>query len=178
MMRPLRPVVASLLAISACAATLAVSTPARAEVDFDAKAKTVAQALVIVDFTLRNENSSREDSGQGILLSKDGVILIPNTLIPESLPKEWITEIKVRMPNKNFESQPAKLLGRTRNRLFAYLKTEQPVEATPFETGPTAETKLGQQVFSVSVSGQSGGYTTFIGRSDVRVVLDFNRLLG
>src|SRR6185436_12119836 len=120
--------VVSLLAISACAAALSVPTPARAEVDFDAKAKAVAQSLVIVDFTLRNENSSREDSGQGILLNKDGVILISNALISENLPKEWITEIKVRLPGKNFEGIPAKILGRTRNRLYTYLKTEKPVE--------------------------------------------------
>jgi serine protease Do len=177
MMRPLRSVVASMLAISACAASYSVVSSARADADIDAKAKAAAQSLVIVDFTLRNENSSREDSGQGILLNKDGVILIANSLISENLPKEWITEIKVRLPNKNFEAQPAKFLGRTRNRLFAYLKTEQPVEATPFDVGALSEAKLGQQVFSVSVSGRAGGYATFVGRSDIRVLLDLNHQL-
>jgi transposase len=129
----------------------------------------------VVDFTLHNENSSREDSGQGILLSSDGVVLISGSLISEQLPKEWITEIKVRLPGKNFEAVPAKLLGRTRNRLFAYLKLDKPVDTPPFETGPTSDIKLGQQVFSISVSGQSGGYSTFIGRSDIRVLLDLNR---
>jgi serine protease Do len=178
MKRPVRSVAAFLLAISASAAALSMTSPARAEVDFDAKAKAVAQSLVIVDFTLRNENSSREDSGQGILLNKDGVILISNSLISESLPKEWLTEIKVRLPNKNFAAQPAKFLGRTRDRLFAYLKTEQPVDATPFDPGQTSDIKLGEQIFSVSVSGQAGGYSTFIGRSDIRVLLDLNRQLG
>src|SRR3954469_4071213 len=124
MKRPLRPVAAFLLAISASAAAIGSATAARAEVYFDAKAKAVAQSLVIVDFTLRNENISREDSGQGILLSSDGVVLISGSLISESLPKEWVTEIKVRLPGKNFEAVPAKMLGRTRNRLFAYLKTD------------------------------------------------------
>ena len=88
--------------------------PARADgVDIDAKAKSAAQSLVIVDFTLRNENTSRQGSGQGIVLNKDGVDLISDSLISESLPKEWITDIKVRLPGKNFEPTPAKFLGRT-----------------------------------------------------------------
>ena len=144
----------------------------RADVDLDAKAKAVAPSLVIVDFTLRNENSSREDSGQGILLSKDGVVLISGSLISEALPREWITEIKVRMPGNNFEAVPAKMLGRTRNRLFAYLKTDKPVDGVPFVPGDATDVKLGQQVFSVAVSGSSGGYTTYAGKSEIRATLE------
>ena len=157
---------------------LAPLAAVRADVDIDAKAKAVAQSLAIVDFTLRNENSSREDSGQGILLSKEGVILVSGSLVSEALPKEWITEIKVRLPSKNFEAVPAKLIGRTRNRLFAYLKTDAPVEGTPFVAGDMTDVKLGQQVFSVAISSSAGGYTTYTGRSDIRAVLDLSHMLG
>src|SRR4051812_29128825 len=82
---------------------LAGATGARAEgIGLDAKAREVAKSLVIVDFTVRNELQSREDSGQGILLSKEGVVLISGGLISEAWPKEWLTEIKVRLPGKNF----------------------------------------------------------------------------
>lgn len=158
-------------------APLILAAAARADVDFDAKARDVAKSLVIVDFTLRNENSSRQDSGQGILLSQDGVILVPGTLISEQIPKEWISEIKVRLPSKNFQSTPAKLLGRTRNRLFAYLKTEKPVEAPPFAPGEGKEVKLGQPVFSVAIAGESGGYITYIGKSEIRTVINLSHTL-
>ena len=171
MIQPLRPL-ACLVALSALCVPAAY-----AEVDFDAKTKSVAQSLAIVDFTLRNENTSREDSGQGLLLNKDGVILIAGSLIAESLPKEWVTDIKVRLPGKNFEAQPAKFLGRTRNRMFAYLKTEQPVDAPAFNMGATSEVKLGQQVFAVAVAGQTGGYSTYMGKSEIRVILNLNRQL-
>jgi serine protease Do len=166
-----RRTLASLLILSPLAAA------ARADVDIDAKARDAAKSLVIVDFTLRNENSSRTDSGQGILLSKDGVILVSGALISESLPKEWISEIKVRLPSDNFAAVPAKILGRTRNRLFAYLKTGKPLEGVPFASGDTTDVKLGQQVFSVSISGSAGGYTTYTGRSDVRAMLDLTHTL-
>jgi serine protease Do len=151
---------------------------ARADVDIDARARATAQSLVIVDFTLHNENSSRTDSGQGILLSKEGVVMISGALISESLPREWITEIKVRLPADNFAAVPAKFLGRTRNRLFAYLKTEKPVNGVPFVPGEMTDIKLGQQVFSVAVSGSAGGYSTFTGKSDVRAILELTHTLG
>ncbi len=169
-----RPVIAALLAI----APLALAAAVRADVDFDAKAKATAQSLVIVDFTLRNENSSREDSGLGIVLSDDGVIMIPGTLISDQIPKEWISEIKVRLPGKNFEAVPATFLGRTRNRLFAYLKTEKPIEAPPFKPGDGKEIKLGQSVFSVAISGESGGYITYIGKSEIRTIVNLSHTLG
>lgn len=171
MNRTARRVIAALLVLAPLAA-------ARADVDFDAKARAVASSLVIVDFTLRNENSSREDSGQGILLSKEGVVLIPGSLISEALPKEWITEIKVRMPANNFESVPAKMLGRTRNRLFAYLKTDKPVDGVPFVPGDATDIKLGQQVFSIAISGSAGGFTTYAGKSEIRAILELTHTIG
>jgi serine protease Do len=155
-----------------------LASAARAQADMDAMAKTVSQSLVIVDFTLRNENSSREDSGQGILLSKDGIVLVSGNLISEALPKEWISNIKVRLPSGNFEAVPATVLGRTRNRLFAYLKTNNPVAGTPFVMGDTADVKIGQSVFSVAISGSTGGYTTYTGKSDVRAFLELTHTLG
>ena len=175
MIRPFSPArlaLASLLLIAPLSAL-----PARAQVDIDAKAREVAQSMVIVDFTVRNENNAREDSGQGILMNNDGVVLISGNLIDERYPKEWIADIKVRLPGKNFDSVPAKFLGRTRNRLFAYIKTEKPVEGTPFKPGENKDVKLGEPVFSVSISSQSGGYTTYVGKTEVRAVLELSHTL-
>jgi S1-C subfamily serine protease len=159
------------------AALALLPAPARADVDLAAKTDDLVKSLVIVDFTLRNENSSREDSGQGLVLTKDGVILIAGNLISEAYPKEWITDIKVRVPAKNFEAVPATMLGRTRNRVFAYLKTEKPIDATPFTLAASSEPKLGEQVFSASIMGKGGGYATYLGRSEVRTILDVSHTL-
>lgn len=160
------------------AALAAPSIAAAQSADIAAKTEQVVKSLVIVDFTLRNENSSREDSGQGIVISRDGVILISGSLISEGFPKEWVHDIKIRLPGKNFEAFPAKLLGRTRNRLFAFLKTERPIDAVPFAPGPVAETRLGQSIFAVAMLGKSGGYQTYVGRSEVRAILELSHTLG
>ena len=127
-MRLSRSAACGILALTCVAASL--PGVALGDTDIDAKAQSTVKSLVIVDFTLKNENSSREDSGQGILLNRDGVILIAGALISESLPKEWVTEIKVRLPGKNFESVPATFLGRTRNRAFRVHQDQRPGRRT------------------------------------------------
>ncbi len=67
---------------------------------------------------------------------------------------------------------PAKLLGRTQNREFAFLKTEKPIDAPVFTPGETVPTTLGQEVFSISLLGKSSGYATCIGRTCVKAMLD------
>jgi serine protease Do len=164
-------VLAFLLAALSPAVALAQSA------DIAAKTDAVVKSLVVVEFTLRNENSSREDAGQGIVLSKEGVILISGSLINEAYPKEWIHDIKIRLPGKNFESVPAKMLGRTRNRLFAYLKADKPIDAAPFDPSTMADPKLGQTVFSIAMLSKAGGYQTYIGRSEVRALLELTHTL-
>jgi len=159
-----RPFVNTLL-IAAALATF-TATPARAQVDIDAKAQEVAKSLVIVEYTLRNENVAREESGQGILIHADGVILISGSLINESIPRDYIKDIKVRLPQKNFASIPVKFLGRTQDRVFAFLKADKPLDGVAvLDTSHTADTKLGRDVFSVGRLSKSGGYEPYVGVS-------------
>lgn len=157
----------------------------RAETDIDAKSKEVVKSLVVVEYTLQNENASRQESGQGILIHKDGIILISGGLIPEGFPKDWVKDLKVRLPLKDFTSVPAKFLGRTQNRLFAFIKIEakpvkkdggaddKPVELPPvFEPGEMTTPKLGEDVFSVGMLGKAGGYATYVGNSQVKTTME------
>lgn len=160
----------SLLLVTLAAGLLGARA-SRAAVDLDAKAAEVVKSMVVVEYTLRNENASQEQSGQGLVVGKGGVILIAGSLFPENLPHEWVRDIKVRLPGKNFTSVPAKFLGRTRDRLFAFLKTTEAIDAPVFEPGEIAEAKLGQQVFSPAMAGKSGGYETMIGVSRVKAML-------
>ncbi len=161
------------LAMSAAVvATFIFAAGTHAETDIDAKVKAVTKSLVPVEFTIRNENVSREEAGQGILIHDDGIILISGALIPENYPKEWIKDLKVRVASKNFTSVPAKLIGRTKNRLFAFLKTEKPIDAPVFTPGEMTKTSLGQQVFSIARLGKAGGYEPYVGTSRVKELLD------
>ncbi|MCL2645739.1 MAG: PDZ domain-containing protein [Phycisphaerales bacterium] len=157
---------------------LVAATAARADtVDLDAKARDIAKSLAIVEFTLQDENQSSEGSGQGIVISKDGVILISGELISENTPKDWVKEIKIRLPSKNFANPiPATFLGRTRNGLFAFLKANEPIDApvfTPPSDMPTP--KLGEEIFAVGLMGKGGSYAPSVGVSRVKTILRLRR---
>src|SRR5271154_6217708 len=109
------------IAVLAAIACSAAPQFACADADISAKAAEVTKSLVAVEYTARNENVSREENGQGILIDKSGVILVSGSFISEIIPKEWIKDLKVRLPLKDFTSVPATFLGRTQDRLFAFL---------------------------------------------------------
>ncbi len=167
-----------LTSVCLMAAVLAAASSARvrADVDIDARAKEVTKSLVAVEYTLRNENASHEEAGQGILVQKDGVILISGSLMSENYPKEWIKDIKVRLPWKNFTSVSAKFLGRTRDRLFAFLKTEKPIDGEVFDPAEMAPSSLGEEVFSVALLSKAGGYDTYVGVSRVKGLIHLSHL--
>jgi len=54
-------------------------------VEVDATAKTVQKSLVMVEWIYRDENNSRERMGQGIVVSKDTVLVWGN-FISETRP--------------------------------------------------------------------------------------------
>lgn len=141
---------------------------AQADVDLAVLTEKTARSIVLVEYTWRNENASREEHGQGLVLNKDGLVLIPGTFIPEQLPRDYVREIKVRVPAAHFTTVKATLLGRTANRLFAYLKTEKPIDADPIDLSATSDPVLGQEVAAISRMKKLAGYGPFIGVARVR----------
>jgi len=154
-------------------------TSARAEApDVAALADKARKSLVLVEYTLRNVNVSRDESGQGIVVSKDGVVVIAGSCLPEALPKEWTKDLKVRLPSKRFTTVPATLLGRTPDRLFAYVKTSEPIDVPPLDIAQTADLRMGQQVFATALLGKAGGYEAYTGYSRIRAVMHVSHTLG
>jgi S1-C subfamily serine protease len=136
-------------------------------VDIDAAAKTVQKSLVLVEWSYVDENTTSERAGQGIVVSKDTVIVWGN-LISENTPKEYVKRIEIRLPGKNFDTVKGTLLGRTQNRLFAYIRADKPLDAPPLDLTSTGTTKLGSRVFSVGMLDRDGGYNTTVGTTEVQ----------
>ena len=153
------------LTLSSGTLTLSSAPP----VDIDSAAKTVQKSLVLVEWTYQDENNSRERTGQGIVVGKD-VVIIPGNFISENTPREYVKGIKIRLPGKNFSTIKGTLLGRTQNRLFAYIKAEKPLDATPLDISKPGKAKLGSRIFSVAMLDKAGGYDTYIGASDVKAI--------
>ncbi len=152
------------------AALSPVVRAAETTTDLAALTQKATKSIVLVEYTWRNENVSREEHGQGLVLDKEGLILIPGSLIPEQLPSEYLKAIKIRVPADHFSPVKATLLGRTTNRLFAYLKTEKPIDAEPIDLSSTGNPVLGEQIAAVARMQKSGGYGPFVGVAHVRAV--------
>ena len=144
---------------------------APATVDRAAIARQAVKSLVLVEFTFSNENNSSDEAGQGIVVSPDGVVLVSGSLFPDTMPKEWTKDIKLRLPGKDDTTVPATFLGRTKDRLFAYLKADEPIGAPPLDVANTGPVAMGEPVFAVALLGKSGGYEPYMGFSSVKTVL-------
>ena len=134
-------------------------------------------SLVMVEYTAHNENLSREEVMQGIVVSKDGVVIVPGSMLPEALPKEWIKDLKIRVPGKQFAPVPATILGRTADRSFVYLKARDPINAPPLDIASLGETTLGQSVVAVAIAPKQGGYEPYLGFGQVQSMLHLSHTL-
>jgi len=166
MKRSLLPV-ATLCSLALCAS----SAFAGDAVDLDALTRKTAKSLVLVEYTYKNDNTVRQDEAQGIALNKDGVIAISGSFISEGTPRDFIKDIKVRGPGKQFKEIPATFLGRTTDRLFAFVKADEPIDCEPLVPQSTAEVKLGTDVAAIALAGRLGGYEPYIGTNRVRSIL-------
>ena len=138
-------------------------------IDIDAAARQVQKSLVLVEWIYEDENISRERTGQGIVVAPDTVLVL-GSLISENTPREYVKGIKIRLPGKNFTTVTGTLLGRTQNRLFAYVKAAKPLGAPVLDSSRTGPVKLGERVFAAAMLDKAGGYETYVGVSEVKAL--------
>jgi len=148
--------------------------PLQAEVPMVERFTSVARSLVVVEYSIRNELGSHELIGQGILLNRDGVILVAGDLFNEGFPTAWYQDIKIREPGRQSVAIPATFLGRTRDRLFGYVKASEPLDSVPFEPGDAAVSCVGRSVFSVAYLDRSANYALTVRKSDIQTVFDLD----
>lgn len=133
------------------------------------------KSLVVVEYTLRNENASHEEVGQGIVVDEQaGVVIVAGAFVPEGVPMEWVKDIKIRVPKKKFTTIPATFLGRTANRLFAYVKATgggAALDTPALGHSQTGKVTLGREVMGVGRFEKEGGYEPYTGIGRIRATL-------
>ncbi len=137
-----------------------------------------ARSLVAVRYTATDEfGKSTKIDGQGLLLNKQGVVLISGSLIPPVIPLSYIRHLRVCTAGVNDKPVPAVYLGRTVSGLFCYLKAKHPLKAIPFTPSPHADIQLGEKVVSVGLLSKSEAYRPYIGINRIKaIMLDEHRL--
>lgn len=129
----------------------------------------ISKSLVVVDYTAENElHKTRKVSGQGILLTKDGVVLISGSMLPDELPLAYVHHLVIRLPRGTLRKIPAEFLGRTADGSFSYIKALKPLNLPPFPVTDGGTPTLGERVFSVGLLSKKLGYAPYVGISRVK----------
>jgi hypothetical protein len=133
----------------------------------------IAQSLVIVQYTAENEfHKTNKVSGQGIVLNRQGVILVSSDLIPQDVPLDYIHHLRIRVVRGDMPKVAAQYLGRTVDGLFCYIRALKPlVDAPPLNTSAIAKPYLAERVFSIGRLGKDQAYGAFVGVNRIKAMI-------
>ncbi len=129
----------------------------------------ISKSLVVVEYTAENElHKTSKVSGQGIVLTKSGVVLVSGSLLPDELPLAYVRHLVIRMPRGTLRKIPAEFLGRTSDDSFCYIKALKPLNLPPLPVADGGTPALAEQVFSVGLLSKKLGYDPYIGISRIK----------
>lgn len=164
--RPVRTVAS----LAALCAGVGLTAAARGSVSSN-QIEQVAKSLVIVKYTAENEfKKSTKLSAQGIVLNKEGVIMVTADLFPLSLPLSYFHHLKIQLPTGRMKTIPAKYLGRSSDGVMCYVKALKPLGLPPLAIKNPTEVHLGQQVYSIGRLDKSLGYKPYIGFDRIKIL--------
>ncbi len=176
-----RGICAAFLGVLLAMTTAADAAPAAGTVAHVNLAKfipSIVRSLVFVQYTAKDEfNKSSKVDGQGLVLNKQGVVLVSGSLIPPILPLSYIHHLKICIPGGKLQKVNATYLGRTVSGLFCYIKADKPLNVIPFSDLPHAGVFLGEKVISIGLLSKTEAYRPYIGINRIKAItLDEHRL--
>ncbi|MBV8781221.1 MAG: serine protease, partial [Phycisphaerae bacterium] len=125
----------------------------------------VTPSLVGVQFNLNYEFGRIEWVGPGVVVSSDGLILVPGDIINETFPDEQLKDFKIIIPHpdKDDEEISAEFQGRDEadNVSFVKATADKPHRWTPikFVERPLP---IGTPLYAVGMLAKTAGYHTFL----------------
>jgi serine protease Do len=144
---------------------LAVATRSFADVPAETAQKlldTVTPSLVAVQLTWEYEYGKFEYVGPGVVISDDGLVIMPLQVVPPSIPDSQLKDFKIIVPKNDADDEEldATFCGRDERANLAFVRAKDPRKWQPvkFEDVPL---KTGQTVLSVGMLAKGAGYKTF-----------------
>jgi len=144
----------------------------------------VRQSLVAVQYTFASELGSTDYTGQGVVVSDDGLVMTSMSLFPLGIPNAQMQNFKIIIPGDEETEIEALFEGRDERTNVAFIRAKPPVPpATSSATQPAAADaqprhwkpltfvenppQAGDHVYSVGLLPQSVGFHAFIAESTV-----------
>lgn len=130
----------------------------------------VTPSLVVVQYTFDYELGRQELTAAGIVISADGMVIIPEAITPTGFPDEQMVEFKIIIPGDEEVEIDADFVGRDDRSMLSFVKaktarTWQPLkfEESTFE--------IGEAVYSVGLLPKDAGYKSYLMTSRVGAIL-------
>ncbi|HEY1922539.1 MAG TPA: hypothetical protein VGG44_07210, partial [Tepidisphaeraceae bacterium] len=155
---PLIGFIAILLSLSSAAAVADDAKTIRSMYDL------VKPSLVAVKYTWTNELGSQELSAAGVIISDDGLVIIPIGIVtPAIIPDDQMHKFKIIVPSETGDETEidATLQGRDERTSLAFVRADSPQKwkSIKFVDAPP---KIGDPLYSVGILPKGAGYKALI----------------
>lgn len=156
---------------TACIASPALASPPATASSSDAAQQLyqrVTPSLVAVQYTFDTELGRRDLIFPGVVVSADGLVMIPLAAVSDQFPDVQLKDFKIIVPKENADAQEldAVFQGRDERSNVAFVKTKNPQKWTPI-VFQSVMPNIGDTIFSVGLLPKSGGYRSYLMRAMV-----------
>jgi serine protease Do len=126
------------------------------------------QSIVAVQYTLSTELGRHELIVPGVIVSADGLVMIPMMAVSETWPDSQLKEFKIIVPKDDADQQEldAVFQGRDERSDVAFVRTKEPQKWTPIHF-EDEKLNIGDPVYSVGILAKAGGYRAYFMRAMV-----------
>jgi serine protease Do len=124
------------------------------------------QSIVVVKYTLSTELGRHELIVPGVVVSADGLVMIPMAAVNENWPDSQLKEFKIVVPkiDADEEELDAVFQGRDERSEVAFVRTKEPQKWTPIHF-EEEELKIGDPIYSVGILSKAAGYRAYFMRA-------------
>ena len=162
--------IASILALSATAAVAQTKPTTRATGAINPQQlyDRVTPSLVAVQYTWESELGRRDLIFPGVIVSADGLVMIPLAGVADQIPDVQMKDFKIVVPQAEGDATEldAVFQGRDERSSVAFVKTKQPQKWTPIQF-VSAKPSIGQTVYSIGILPKAAAYHSYLSRAIV-----------
>ena len=137
-------------------------------------------SLVAVEFFIQREIDRQPQEAMGLVVDKDGLVVLLEGALPHWLPPRQFKEFKAYLPGEGGDGYEAEYLGQDYLSGWHYLRVEESVwpRLTPVADFPVSEPAIGQEIWGIGLLGEEFDYQPYFLRGGLSVVQKLPQRVG
>ncbi len=149
-----------------------IAAAARADITPEKLYEDATPSFVAVQFQFTGETMNREFIGPGVVISSDGMIIVPGALVNAGFPDDQLKDFKIIIPSqdKDAEELDAELVGRDERANLAFVKAKAKHDWKPIKF-ENVTPKIGEAVYSVGILSKAAAYKSYFMNATISALL-------